>query len=262
MELPFYLEPPGAYKEILSHPYNDNKAVDVAIFHEHRLAFYYWADWTKGILHGTPKDRPPVLVTLDWHEDTVAPDEEDCEELRNIDFSRLGNVAFFSWAKLNPLNDGHILSAAYLNLISDIFIVCKQRIDNHQPLEDMYGNVHRIYSYHSIDEMLTALKQHPKTEQIYFDVDLDFFTESDDSCGGGDNITLVSQSTIANIIKPDSTLMQFVLPRLAGMTIALEPEFCGGINNMYTLFHTLESTLFDGDLIGKKVKWKKSANNP
>ncbi|NMC32642.1 MAG: hypothetical protein GYA36_09320 [Veillonellaceae bacterium] len=257
MELPFYLEPLGSYHEIISHPYNVDEAVSVAVFHEHRIAFYYWADWTKGIIHGRPKEQPPTLVTFDWHEDTASPCADECRELEELDLSRLSNIAFFSWAKLNPLNDGHILSAAYLNLLADIFIVCKQKIGDHPVLTDIYGNEHRIYCFSCAEEMRQVLVQYSSEREIYLDVDLDFFTESDDPHGGGNNISLVSESVIESIFNPHSTIMKFVLPRLAGMTIALEPEFCGGISNMYALFHALEKSIFNGALLSGKTTWKK-----
>lgn len=155
MKMPNYIiEPFGAYKSIIEHPYIANKAVEVAVFHEHRLAFYYWSLWTKGVINGRSLDKPPILVSFDWHEDTVSPDDHEKQELEKLTNSQsklvtLANeIALFSWLKLNPLNDGHILSAAYQNLISDIFIVCKQEHDINIPFTDMYGNVHHIYSSH------------------------------------------------------------------------------------------------------------------
>ena len=36
---PYHVEPPGALREILSHPINQSEAVELAIFQEHRYAF-------------------------------------------------------------------------------------------------------------------------------------------------------------------------------------------------------------------------------
>ena len=37
---PYHVEPPGALREILSHPINQSEAGDLAIFQEHRYAFF------------------------------------------------------------------------------------------------------------------------------------------------------------------------------------------------------------------------------
>ena len=36
---PLHIEPPGALREILSHPINDSEAIELAIFQEHRYAY-------------------------------------------------------------------------------------------------------------------------------------------------------------------------------------------------------------------------------
>lgn len=54
MNIPhYYLEPLGAYQSILENPFTKT-AVEVAIFHEHRIAFYNWALWTSGVKSGRP----------------------------------------------------------------------------------------------------------------------------------------------------------------------------------------------------------------
>jgi hypothetical protein len=42
--------------------------------------------------------------------------------------------------------------------------------------------------------------------------------------------------------------MQFVLPRLSGMTIAIEPEFCGGYSSAMSIYQNVEKTMFNGQL--------------
>ena len=99
--------------------------------------------------------------------------------------------------------------------------------------------------------MFNALKKHPHVNQIYLDVDLDYFTQSSESCGGGAGLTLVPEEEITITFNPQSELMQFILPRLSGMTIAIEPEFCGGYANAMSIFQTIEKTMFNGQLISK-----------
>ena len=37
----YHIEPPGALREILSHPINESQAIELAVFQEHRFAFFY-----------------------------------------------------------------------------------------------------------------------------------------------------------------------------------------------------------------------------
>ena len=248
MKIPDFLAPMGAYESIMEHPFTKD-AIEVAVFHEHRIAFYYWALWTKKIKYAKPRILPtPTLVSFDWHEDTAAPDEVEKQELKNLDLGRMGDIAFFSWAKLSPLNDGHILSAAYLNLISDVFLVRKQEPDSQQPFMDIFGDIHKIYSFDNVKDMYDSLKEHVGVDKVYLDIDLDYFTDSPDSCGGGTELTLVPTDEITATLDPKSELMQFILPRLSGMTIAIEPEFCGGYTGAMSIFQTLEKTMFNGKL--------------
>jgi len=252
MKIPFnYLEPLGAYKSILENPFT-KKALEVAVFHEHRIAFYYWALWTTGIKYGEPLiSPPPTLVSFDWHEDTVTPNESEQQELQELILKVPSDIAFFSWAMLSPLNDGHILSAAYLNLIADIFLIRKQENRGHPPLVDMFGNTHQVYSFDNVEDMLNSLKNHAGVNKVYFDIDLDYFTESPDSCGGGPDLTLVPADKIITTLDPQSDLMKFLLPRLNGMTIAIEPKFCGGYSSAMNIYQTVEKTMFNGQLLSK-----------
>jgi hypothetical protein len=249
MKIADFLAPMGAYISIMKHPFTKD-AIEVAVFHEHRIAFYYWALWSTGIKYSKPPiSPPPTLVSFDWHEDTVAPNEVEKEELKNLDLGKMGEIAFFSWAKLHPHNDGHILSAAYLNLISDIFLVRKQEPDAHQPFMDMFGSTHKIYSFDNVKDMYDSLKKHTGIDKVYLDIDLDYFTESPDSSGGGTELSLVSTDEIIATLDHQSDIMQFILPRLSGMTIAIEPEFCGGYSSAMSIYQNVEKTMFNGQLL-------------
>ena len=48
------------------------------------------------------------------------------QELEKLDLGKMGEIAFFSWAKLNSLNDGHILSAAYSIGVNKSRLLCSE----------------------------------------------------------------------------------------------------------------------------------------
>lgn len=247
-----FLLPPGCKCEILPHPSGKDEVVELAIFQDHRFAFFFWLRWKLAL--GTDSS-PPALVSLDWHEDLAAPDGSECDELKALPTDYPRAVSLFCWEKLNPLNDGHILSTAYLNLIGDIYVVRKQAPSSGDNFQDVEGRTHRIRCFPSIDELMTALRSAPD-ERIFFDIDLDYFTESPDHCGGGAQVSLASDQSIKSTLDPHGELMSWLFPRISGMTIATEPEFCGGLINSNHLLSIVTECLFYPQLMGPGSTWR------
>lgn len=247
--------PPGSAKSILAHPTDPfDKAIEAAVFQEHRFAFYFWARWAlEAREHRGQPFEAPDLITLDWHQDLCAPSPGEQADLRALNFSDLNEVALFSWLRLHPHNDGHILAAAYAGLIGDIYVLCKHEDDWLTEFNDLHGRTHRTVVCHSLKGLLAAL---PAIRPTYFDVDLDYFTDSDDDMGGGDNVRLVPDRKVRATFDPRGPLMRAVFPRIAGMTIATEPKWCGGARASNHLFDILDRTLFDPPLLHPDAGWR------
>ncbi|MDY0012204.1 MAG: hypothetical protein RBS40_04855 [Rhodocyclaceae bacterium] len=246
------IRPPGTYYDIVAHPTDADKSIEIAVVQDHRFAFFYWMKWRNRQEKSSP---PPTLVSLDWHQDLVSPDELECEWLRALDMGDYKAAAFFCWDKLHCANDGHLLAAAYLNLIGDIHIVKKQQDDYGDVFVDRDGRTHRVRCYDSMDALVEAvsLQEH---ESVILDIDLDYFTESTDAHGGGADLQLVPDGEIEACLNASSPFMSWVLPRLAGMTIATEPEFCGGLANSHHLLDIVNKTLFDPGLLRHHAAWR------
>jgi len=251
-----YMLPPGCKMSILPHPWGIDDAVELALFQDHRYAFFFWSSWTKKLELDA---APPALVSLDWHEDLVAPDETEQQALLAINQDDKREIALFCWEELNQLNDGQILASAFLNLIGDIYVVRKQIDVVENVFQDSQGRGHRIRCFDTIDELVAELKD-TQIERVFFDVDLDYFTESEDGSGGGDNVKLVPDEEIRAALDPSSELMLWIFRRLAGMTIATEPEFCGGIANSNHLVSVVSETLFAPQLLADDATWKHLEN--
>ena len=238
---------PGSGTSILRHPSGRDVAVEVAVFKEHRFAFAFWAGWTrarrrKGL-------RPPHLVSLDFHQDLCWPADCELADLDGLNLQSDADVALFAWARLNPLNHDHIFSAAYLDLIQDIFVLSKTDDDSYlEVVTDVAGKTHRVVVCYSLEELLEAL---PHSADVYLDIDLDFFTEQ----GPETSAMLVDDSDVTELMAPGSPLMRAVLPGLAGMTIATEPEYCGGLRGSNHLYGLLDSALFNPPLLSDDADW-------
>ena len=249
-----YIRPPGTYYDIVPHPTDANLSIEVAIVQDHRFAFFYWLKWRRR----NKSIEPPLLVSLDWHQDLAAPCELEREWLSSLDTNDYKKVSFFCWDKLHCHNDGHILAAAYLNIIGDIHVVQKQEEASIKYFIDVDGRTHAIHCYESIDALVheVSTNEHPS---VLFDIDLDYFTESPDSCGGGENVKLVPAEDIHACLSSDGKLLRWIFPRMYGMTIATEPEFCGGLVNSNSLFGVVNDTLFSPALLSHRAGWKHDA---
>lgn len=125
-------------------------AIEAAVIHHHRFAFYYWVRWaTEGWTRSLSPERcPPDLVTIDYHDDVgsksdcvldeldllvgmlevgnVNDEQELKDAVRRRDLAER-NVATYSILGLRALNDGHIFPARYINAVGDVFVLYKQR---------------------------------------------------------------------------------------------------------------------------------------
>jgi hypothetical protein len=249
-----YLGLPNADYSILQHPSGLDESLEVALVKDHRFVFYFWFKWWKEI------NEPYPLITIDWHKDLCAPSDIEKEDLKNLNLNSYKDVAFFSWDKLNRLNDGHILAASYLNIIGDIYVLCKQDNISKESFKDYQGNEHKVVCFHSIEKLYEEVLE-KNFSNLYFDIDLDYFTESEDICGGGENLKLMSDNDILSILNPNSNFIKWIFERIRGMTIATEPKFCGGLRNSNYLYSLLDDTFFKPQLFSKKCRWKHLQTN-
>lgn len=265
------LTPPGCFSDFVRHPSKQNKAVEVATVQEHRFAFYYWLRWHFERISSKRKPAtmddpsPPDLLTVDWHDDVGVDDDCNPKNLKRLNPRNSTELGLFCWLGLHRLNDGHILPAAYLNAVGDVHVILKQHaLDREEYPEknvslfpDRFGYEHVIRYYSSPEEFLEWNENSPHHSTI-FDLDLDYFTKyDDDDHPEGFAADLVPDDEIRQLLDPVGEFMQWVKPRLAGMTIALEPEYCGGISNCFHLLNMVSDTLFDPPLFREGCNWRK-----
>lgn len=251
----YYIEPPGSLRQILSHPVKENGVIELALFQEHRYAFFFWNKWVRE----KQLTKPPCLVSLDWHQDLCFPCETEKEWLDKLDLSSDADVSVFSWAKLAGNNDGQILSAAYLNLIGNIYVHCRQEPFNgaweDEELIDKFGNTHLIKKFKKLEElenfMLTS-----NEEKVFFDIDLDFFVLDSGLHNGNFDFTYLKEDEIEEVINYKRPLINWIFNRLMGFTIATEPEHCGGLLKSNQFLDILNKAYFDPELFSPSCTWR------
>lgn len=247
--------PANSDYQILSHPSGNNqRSIELAIFLEHRFAFYYWCKWNSR----NQRDSAPDLITFDWHQDLVYPCSTIKSELQKLDLKNKFEVSFFSWARLNSLNDDHIMAATYLNQIKNVWVVCKQgHISgmNNEEIIDHEGNKHIIRKFSDKSSLFKQLKN-SQVSEIYLDIDLDYFTIDNISSNDKFSFSYMSNKEIREIFSGESEFMKWIFQRLEGFTIALEPEHTGGIKKSLEYLSLLNDMLFEGDIMHSNCKWK------
>lgn len=252
---PYHIEPPGALRQILAHPINNFEAIELALFLEHRYAFFYWNKW----MRKNEGANPPCLVSLDWHQDLCYPDPVEKEWLDALDLSNDGEVSVFSWAKLAGNNDGHILCAAYLNLIGDVYVYCRQGTFtnswNDEELIDTYGNKHIIKKFKTNKDLQDALLKSSETS-VFFDIDLDFFSVKNGLSDGSFEFTYLQEAEIRTLLDKDNSLIHWIFERLKGFTIATEPKHCGGLLRSNKYLDLISDIYFNPELFAPKCNWK------
>lgn len=247
------LDPPGTFVEILPHPFDKvNKSVEKAVIIEHRFAFFYWMKWYQDLMDKKKIDKPPLLVSIDWHTDLTTSEGEQ-QELNKIDNYSLADLALFCWEKLSPMNDGQILAAAYLNVIGDIVLLKREySIDglDGKPFKDKNGNPHNIFEFNDVKDFEKHLIKREENS-VFFDIDLDYFITSEGNFSERDSWIMMKKRKIKKIINVKRRYMKWILKRLEGYTIATEPEYCGGILQSSKILTIIEEQFFN-----KNGEWK------
>lgn len=237
--------------DTVSHPAGKSTSIEVAVFQSHRYAFFFWAQWTRQHRQG-----PPCLVSMDWHQDLIYPGPHEKEWLHALDVRDDKAVAAFSWASLSSNNDDHILAAAYLNLIGDVYVLCRQGSDwQDEKLVDKFDQEHTIRKFKTYEALQEALAASAE-EAVYLDVDLDYFAIKDAYHRKMKASDYMSKPEIKALFDASQPLMRWVYQRLAGFTVATEPEYCGGLTKSNELLDTLTSILFKPGLFKKNCDWK------
>lgn len=237
--------PPGAHVEAVPDPSGKtDKSIELAIFKDHRFAFFFWVKWTRKMLSEGSVDAPPAVVTIDWHRDLAPPGEEERNRLESLDPGDLAEINRFVSLELDPHNDGHLLSAAWLNLVGDIYLLKNYGVDQRSSYTDRDDSEHAILEFRDAETLYSTLLKRNGGDPLYFDIDIDFFVKNKVVPYQRDDVRLYRDEAIEALIDPDGELMGYLFDTLAGMTIATEPRYCGGVRNANHMLRVILDRLF------------------
>jgi hypothetical protein len=247
------LDPPGCAIVFAPRPGGSEGICTVGIVHEHRFAFCFWADYAR-----KNEQTPPLLLTLDSHNDVGGPcDVPSTTELNSLPLSDSTVVSLYAWLQLRALNDGHIYPALHLRFFADVYVYLPKLSNLHRKRrqhEDRFGEPHGVFCFSNEHALLEAL---PDYGDIYLDIDLDFFARGNNDPGRDPRSAIPwPLQNIRRFFRSKTGLIQKVLPRVVGMTIALEPRYCGGFVNSLRILDAVNQELFGGTLGTTKTTWR------
>lgn len=247
--------PPGSTTDFVSSPDGD-RCCEIGIVHEHRFAFYHWARYS---LRG---EEAPILITLDSHDDVGVPGEVDPQALNALDLRNGTEIGLFCWFELRSLNDGHILPALHLGFFSDVHVLLNAdesigEFGLEHPDEEHIGrdgSRHRVRFHRDAESLLRDL---PASEPLFLDIDLDYFACENREAGkvlGSQRLR--SEDEIRACLSLRGELMSRLLDRVVGVTIALEPRYCGGLANSLRVLEILNQEFFGSSLCTDDCRWR------
>jgi hypothetical protein len=195
---------------------------------------------------------------MDWHDDVGGECDFLEGELKRLNQKDESEVALFCWAGLRSLNDGHIGPAVWLNAIGNIYAVTKQRAvpaDWDRACRDRYGREHQVRYLKRPRDFPSAWQGEESPNGLIWDIDLDYFTQAKPVPDQRYRPKL-SDHRIAALLDPHQGWVREVLCNLECVTIALEPEYTGGLTTSLHLFRQWEKALFANPLFTKRCSWK------
>lgn len=244
---PYKCNPPGTFPEVISHPGGHDRTVEKAIIMEHRFAFFFWMKWRNQLRDEEWLYQPaPTLVSIDWHRDLAPPPDDQKKKLEQLDQSNLSDVANYVWAQFDQTNDGHILCAAWLNLIGDVILLQNTTASQQSSFTDMKGNNHEIHEIKEYEQFQQLLVER-EDQNIFFDIDLDYFIHGKGHGQYSEDFSRYSDEEIKAVINNCNPAFRQMLPNIDGITIAQEPGYCGGIVNSCKIMEVVHSELFGGE---------------
>jgi len=244
MKNPYSSKPPGSHLEYIPHPAkSDDICTYKAIFKEHRFAFYWWNKLTQKRREKTARYRAD-LITFDFHNDLFEPSVNDIEELSKLNLNIDFDVSFYSWARLNGNSDDHILSAAYLNLIGNVYALTFNVLDEPEFIfKDMYANEHKVFVSNDLENFSKKIIS-DNIDNIFLDIDLDFFIEKEGLMGQKETWELMKSEEIDKCINLENDLFKSIFNKIDCLTIALEPSYTGSFENSLRNFQEVQKRLF------------------
>lgn len=246
------LDPPGCETLFTQAPSGFNECCTIGIVFEHRFAFYYWARFAAG-----NKQKAPLLLTIDSHNDVGATADVIPKDLNRLNIKNETELGLFCWLRLCRLNDGQILPALYLDFFDDVYVLLNNKSARNLDYPVLHqkgknGTIHTVRFFRKESDLYDVLINEDRP--VFLDIDLDFFSNPGSTKERGKEVQWPVPS-IKKFFSSSEGIISLVRPSIVGMTVALEPSYCGGFKNCFRALSILDQELFGGTMGRSTTKW-------
>lgn len=198
------------------------KSKPISMSFDHRLALTSWFLWERVL------NKHPNLITFDAHRD-LTEENELKRIMKQIDNSSMKTLDPCIFEMLDRRNDTHINMACNLGVLKNVFVISNDLSD-----DDYCIHKSRVRVF---DDLVDSIISIMSKEDYILDIDLDyFFDKSDDT-----NLFCLNESRLQSFLEK-----KLVFPNnLVGITVAIEPRYCGGIVNAIRVYEKIEHKIFN-----------------
>ncbi len=206
------------------------------LFDPHRLALSCWA---------TVEAKDALVVTFDRHFDLAVPAADVSPGLSAAQYDELARTT------LDERNVDHLFAACEAGLVGDVLAIARSwpvgaaKQPTHRSKR---GRTHQVAMAPTLERLMqqpAAMAQLEAASQVLLDVDLDCFVTPSDA----DPFTVIPWPVrlIREFLRPPGSerFWELVLSRCLALTIAREPNHCGGVVAGNRLFEDAAGIIFE-----------------
>lgn len=214
----------------------------IFVVREHRYALYCW----KKALEQNLIQKSTFLLHIDAHTDFTLKEhhKQESEAFLTLDDKQ---AADFIKNSLDQDNSEFIVPGMLANIVKDGLAVYRNEGLDYgtrtQSTRSFPGHTLHLYRSESLSSLSFYLAEHPIPEDYILDIDLDYFTYKCEAIypKHPEDLMLQLQS-----LKP-------LWDKAKIITIALEPECCGGKTHCKEILNAVDSFLCHGILEAEKL---------
>ena len=219
--------------------HQENKRIYV--IREHRYALFCW----RKAIENKLIEKPAFLLHIDAHTDFTFSESHEEGAHHLLEFDDLKTIGYIQL--LNPDNSEFIVNAMLANIIKDGLCVFRRHCKDYGEttpeclvVQDHHFHLHQTESLQTLKD---HVRTHPMPEEFILDIDLDFFTYRNQQVypRHSEDLMLQLQS------------LQPIWDKAKIITIALEPECCGGKTHCKEILHAIDTFLLPGITEAEKL---------
>ena len=150
-----------------------------------------------------------------------------------------------------------------MNALGNVYIIQKQKDsyeceDENRVLKEplrRQGFSTTSITFRSPKKLAATYRETNSQSGVIWDIDLDYLTQEEE-VPDQQYTPMLSNRAIRSLLSPRKEWMQIILGDPKAITIAMEPEYTGGLSCSLELYRRWETIFFCGSLFSKHCDWR------